>query len=226
MLRLLAISVLLTIVYSWEDFRQMIRVLAAGLLKRDPGHYYLSRLDQLVGTLVLLATIPFGLAYFLVSRQPLGYRLAMLAMQLLAFAVTAAGVRTLLFWMNETSDSAGPARYVPLVLALGGMFSPVAHLFSGSPRYRGTLAKFAFLMSIPPLVGLLLQGLLRYSSPTGNYLPNLDLLVGFLVGALFIRITIEFLERYFRLYRLEGLFSYVRIVLGIALAATLALGLI
>src|SRR3989344_3272350 len=226
MIRILILSLLFTIVYSWEDFKRTLKILFLGLLKRDPGYYYMSRLDQMVGTLVLIATIPIGLTYFLVSDRPILPKLAILAITLLLVSFLAAASGGVARWAMVTRRTEGSRKIIPITLAIGSLFSPLVAIFSGAGAlHRSHLAKIALLLSLPPLVGLVIKGLLTRSNPPELLIPNYDALITLLVGALIIRIVIEILERFFRLYSLERLFSYVRILLGIALAATMILGL-
>ena len=227
MIRILILSLLLTIVYSWEDFKRTLKILFLGLLKRDPGYYYVSRLDQMVGTLILIATIPMGLTYFLVSDRPLVPKLAILAITLLIISFLAAASGGIMRWTRIARKTEGSQKIIPITLAIGGLFSPLAAVFSGAGSlHRSHLAKIALLLALPPLVGLVVKGLLTESRPPELLIPNYDALIVLLVGALIIRIVIEILERFFRLYSLERLFSYVRILLGIALAANVILGLV
>ena len=64
MARILAISILLLVVYSWEDLKWILRRLAFSIFKgrNDPGKRTRAlKLDERVGILVLLATVPIGL---------------------------------------------------------------------------------------------------------------------------------------------------------------------
>lgn len=227
MLRVLSLSILLTAVYSWEDLKRTIRIIAYGLAgRKHPGYYYLSRLDRMVGTLVLTATIPIALTYYLVSPGTVGVKLFWLAFQLVLFTVLAAGAGTFVRWVRASKHFHGKEKTIPLTLSVAGLVAPVFALFGGgSAVEHRPLLKFAFLMSLPPLAGLLLYKLVHYHPTYTSLLPNIDNLIALLVVALFMRITIEVLERYFKLYRLERVFSYFRILLGIALITTIALGL-
>ncbi len=226
MLKILLVSLLLTLVYSWEEFKRVLRVLFFGLvLKKDPGRYYKAHLDQFVGILIMLATIPIGLAYFLASNGSAFNKLGILALGLFAVSLVAAGSSIMLRRGKLISEYGGIAKLVPITFSLAGLVSPLFRSFGNFEALpRRMLAKFAFFLSLPPLAGLVFK-YLNSASPE-VLVPNLDLLTLVLVAALFARIIIDFLERYFHLYRLENLSSYFRVVLGIILATVLLAGLI
>lgn len=219
MARIVLISILLTLVYSWEELKQAVRVLFYRLLRQKrPTRYYTLHLDQFVGTLVLLATIPISLAYFLASQENFLAKLGWLALSLLVISLAAAGSGIFLRRLQYLKAYEGFNKIVPLTFSVAGFVSPFFQLFNSSAILpRNVLAKFAFFLSLPPLAGLFLKHLVNSSSPQA-FLPHQDILIYILVVALFMRLVIEFLERYFRLYRLEKLFSYFRVILGIILA--------
>ena len=86
------------------------------------------------------------------------------------------------------------------------------------------MAHFAFYLSLPALAGIVLRYLGHIELVGDIYLPNLDAAIALLVGSLFIRVTVDFLELYFRKLALEKFFAYYRVALGIALIALLTLG--
>lgn len=226
MLKLLLVSLLLTIVYSWEEFKRAFLTVLFGLLKKNPGRYYSAHLDQFVGTIVMVAAVPLGLVYFLGSRQALPNKLFWLFAGLLAISLVSAGSAIFIRRLKIVGQAAGAEKIIPLVYSLLGFLSPGFQVFTGvGSHQRRALAKLAFFLSLPALAGLVIKYLIGYAAPPNQLLPNLDVGIVTLVGALIIRIVVEFLEQFFRLYRLETLFSYFRVVLGIALAAILTLGL-
>ncbi|MEK9180972.1 MAG: hypothetical protein AAB871_01940 [Patescibacteria group bacterium] len=227
MLKLLLISILLTIVYSWEEFKHALRTLAYGLLKKNPPRYYAAHIDQFVGTIVMVAAAPVGLIYFLGSQQTLASKLFWLFAGLLLVSFVSAGSAIFARRLKMTSNVSGAQKIIPLTYAVLGLFTPMFQFFTGiGEGQRRGLTKLTFYLSLPALIGLLFKYLLDYSAPPAELLPNLDAGIVVLVGALFIRIVVELLETAFRLYRLETLFSYFRILLGIALAAILTMGLV
>lgn len=217
MARILAISILLLIVYSWEDLKWILRRLAFSIFKRrnGPGKRLLAqKLDERVGILVILATVPIGFVYMISQADNIFSKLIWIGGILIGLAVAAITSEVLL---------RRAARYAT---PLGGIVSLFAPMFAVAAETaylpRKVMAKFAFLLALPPLAGLVLKYL--NNSTYEVLIPRLDILTAVLVGSLFLRITIEFLEHYFHLYNLEKLFSYYRVVLGIVLAIILLEG--
>ncbi|MDP3741236.1 MAG: hypothetical protein Q8R08_02815 [bacterium] len=214
MARILAIILLFTIVYSWEEFKLFLRKLVFYFLKTPPLIPPLDRrgTDQKVGTLVILATVPIGLFYYISHAENIWARLIWIGAGLLAIAGAAIASEILL----------RRAHYATTIASLVVLFSPVVAGFAETAHLpRKVLAKFALLLSIPVFVGLLL----RYTNNLSpeSLIAGFDLLTIILIGSLFLRLTIDLLEHYFQLYRLEKLFSYFRVALGVALAGILLL---
>ena len=216
MARILAISILLLVVYSWEDLKWILRRLAFSIFKgrNDPGKRTRAlKLDERVGILVLLATVPIGLFYFISQADNLFAKLAWIGGILVALAIVAILSEILLRRTQVTTPLVG------IVSLFSPMFATVAET---AYLPRKVLAKFALLLSLPVFGGLLIH---RVSSLAPESLVlRLDLLTIVLVGSLLLRLTVELLEYYFHLYNLEKLFSYYRVALGIALAIILLEG--
>lgn len=242
MSRIVLLSLLLTLIYSWEECKRLIRIFVKLVFRklqgRPPLHLPQAKgplgqsvseargrgegVDQMVSVLVMLATIPIGLTYLLAGSGNIFQKLAILGGVLLLVS-TAAVLSSALV----TRHNMGVSRVLPFGVGIVNLFAPAIAVIAESAYLpRRVLAKFALFLSLPPLLGLVFHHL-NYGSNIGReLLPNLDILTVVLVSSLFLRITVEFLERYFRFYRLEKLFSYYRVVLGIGLAAVLLFGLI
>lgn len=220
MLRMIVISLLITVVYSWNEFRRSVWVLLYGLLRRKrPLKYYSLHTDKLVGTLVTLATIPIGLTYTLFGPGNLSTKLAWMGGGLLLVSLLASGSSLFVRRLRLLGAYEGIERIVPISFSLAGLLSPTFRLFTNLTALpRKVLVKTTFLLSLPAFAGFVLARWNRNLVP-GELLPNMNLLLQVLVAALFARIIVEILEQYFHLYRLEKLFSYFRVVLGIMLAA-------
>lgn len=225
MIKIILTSILLTLVFSWEECKRAFRTVIFGLLRRrDPKKFYSQHLDRFVGTLILLATIPLGLTYFLLSSGNFFHRLWVLALQLLVVSLVATGSEKFVFWITESKKTQGHEKTIPIIFAILEFFSPIFHPFSGlDGQQRKILASFAFWLSLPPLAGLLL-GLIHGEVTKNGGLPQIDAGIALLVGSLFIRITVDFLEAAFRLYALEKVFAYYRMLLGIVLIALMLFG--
>lgn len=222
MLRMILISILLTVVYSWDEFRRSVWVLLYGLFrKKHPLKYYSYKSDKLVGTLVMLATVPVGLTYILFGSGNTWNKLAWIGSGLLLISLLAAGSAVLVRRLRYLGAYEGVERIIPITFSVAGLLAPIFRLFTDFTTLpRKVLVKMTFFLSLPSFLGLSLERLNRNAVPA-ELLPNMNLLLEVLVAALFVRITVEFLEQYFRLYRLNRLFSYFRVVLGIVLASVL-----
>lgn len=218
MTRILVLSLLLTMVYSWEEFKRAVRVLILPLFRRlrrrteaQPNPY----LDQQVSTLVLVATLPFLLTVILAANANPFVLLTYLTGSLLLAALVAASSAAILQRM----------RMLTAAFQSFGFANPAIVLFNTATLLpRWVLAKLAFWMSVPPVVGLILKRAVDSSSPAPELLPNLNILIIVLVCALILRLAIELLEKLFDSYRLERLFSHFRVLLGIILASVLIAG--
>lgn len=217
MIKLILLSILLTVVYSWEEFKRAARVLLYGILrKQKPLTAFAGHIDEFVSLAVIFATVPAGLMYFLASSQNFFQNLLWLSVTLLSVSAVAAGAGTFARRLRYASLYSGADKIFPVAFSLGGFVSPVMSAFSNAAYLpRKTLAKFAAIMSIPPLAGLALK---RANGATDPMLiPNIDALIVVLVGALFIQIISGALKDFLGSYRFRKLSAYFRIVLGIAL---------
>lgn len=212
MTRLLAVSILLTVVYSWEEFKRAVRVLFYRVvIRKRPlfGDHGAVRVDKAVSTLVIFATVPAGLMYLLAGPGVMWQKVGILAVALVGVSMIALASSVLMKKSNVLSAG----------FSAVSLFYPLAGVAGGAAVLsRRMLAKFALYLSIPPAAGLLLRFTTIYSGPPEEILPNLDILIMVLMGALFAQIAAEFLSLHFRLYKFTKLFSYYRVALGVLLA--------
>lgn len=214
MARILAISLLLIVVYSWEEVKYFLRKLVFRVFRHESEltgqRERAQKTDGSVGILVVTATVPVGLVYFISHAQSIWVKLVWIGIALILVALFAI-VSELLLRRGQLAT--------PLV-SLVSMFAPMVAAVADSANLpRKILAKFALFLSLPIFAGLLLRHLNRPAPE--SLIAELDLLTIVLICSLILRITVELLEHYFHLYKLERLFSYYRIVLGIVLAAIL-----
>lgn len=223
MTKLILVSLLLTMVYSWEEFKRALHLAFYSILrKKRPLKYFALHVDRYISTIVLIAVVPMSLTYLLSAPGDIFQKLRDLTIVLLMFAVAAEIAAVLLRYFRLRSIIGDDYNSMPAVLSLGSLVSPKIAAISGTAGLpRSIAAKFALFLSLPPFVGLILKKFTDAGELPPSSLPNIDALILVLVGALFLRVTIEFLERYFRIYRFKSLFSYFRIILGIALACLL-----
>ncbi|MBI4054168.1 MAG: hypothetical protein HY397_02460 [Candidatus Doudnabacteria bacterium] len=226
MLKILAYSLLLSLVFSWEECKSAVKILTRGFFRRKPVEFYTSHVDRFVGTLILLAALPIMLTQLLASGDNFFRQLAVTALQLLIISILAVGLSKFIYWIKISSQYEGKEKLVPLTFSILGFFSPIFSPFAGvDGEQRKILGQLAFWLSLPALAGLALKFFSDFQPRPENYLPNIDAGIAALVGSLIIRVTVDFLENFFRLYRLEKLFSYYRVALGIALMAFIINGL-
>ncbi|HYE22563.1 MAG TPA: hypothetical protein VD998_03170 [Verrucomicrobiae bacterium] len=226
-MRLLAFAILLAIVYSWDeivDFLLKTTKLFSGQKIYATSSNYIN--DEQVTTILLLFAIPLSLISFLSWDYALEAKLMALAIQLLLMGLLATGGRK--FWrrIRDNEDYTGWEKLGLAAYALSGLASPIMHLYSGRAKSSSeALGKFAMYLSLPAIAGLLIAQISERDMLTGEILPNINSLIVVMTGGLFIIITINFLERYFRLYRFH-LLNYMRIILGILLLFIISEGLI
>jgi undecaprenyl pyrophosphate phosphatase UppP len=135
------------------------------------------------------------------------------------------GLEKFVYWIKAAKHETGTDKLVPLTFSILGLFSPIFHPFSGlDGGQRKILAKFVLFLSLPALGGIVLRYIGSLPADSNTYLHNLDAGIALLVGSLIIRITVDFLEIYFRWLPLEKLFAYYRVALGIMLISLLTVG--
>ncbi len=155
-MKILALSILLTLVYSWEEFKYTLRALVRGLIFRNqnPVQYLQGNIDKFVGTLIMIATIPIGLTFYLTSQEPSVYKLGWLALILFAISLVAAGSGIFLRRLRYTQQYEGTEAVIMTGYSILGLLSPAFRMFGGLDRSNSrTIGKLAFTLSIPPLIG-------------------------------------------------------------------------
>jgi len=223
MLKILLLSTLLTAVYSWEEIKHTLLMLVRYFLrKQNKIRFYRGRTDKLVGSLIMIASVPLGLSFFAASQSELIPKLLGLSIFLVAGSALAAGAATALGRLRFSAGVAGQEKALAVAYSALGLISPIFGMFRGQGRQdQKMLAKFALLLSLPPIAG----AFLKFETKTSPeiLIPNTDALITILVLSLFLRIGVDFLEKYFKTAKLKTLFSYYRVVLGIVLSAILLL---
>jgi len=226
MLKIFLISILLTLAYSWNDCLQVARILFLTAINRNPGKFISSRVDRIIGTIILIATLPIVLTSFLASKGDLTMNLLKLAVALLALSTVAAGAGIFMRYARMAHRTKEGERWIPMTVGVAGLFSPLfGSLFNISALPRPALAHLAFWLSLPPLAGLAIKTTLNYSTLPEELLPNTDALIITLVGALTVRIIIEILEKIFLHLKIKSLMAFYRIAVGIILIFILQQGL-
>lgn len=224
MAKILLVSILLMLVYSWEEFKYSAKFFLRFLIyrnKRSPASYP-KAIDRFVSMSISLAVIPIGLAFFLEAHTFSAKNLILLAASLLGVAMVA--------WFSAfvTKRLAGLSYYEQMgagalaAYELASLVSPTMRWFADFDLLeRKALSKFALYLSLPAFVGLALKFILGQSYIDARFMPALDVLIQILVMALIINVAIAFLEKNFRAHRLTKVSHFFRILLGIVLATVL-----
>ena len=226
MINILTLSILLTLVYSWEEFKHTLKTLIRVVIyrNRNPIEYYQGNLDKFVGTLIMIGAVPIGLTFYLTSGQPSLYKLGWLALILFTISLIASGSGIFLRRLQRSKHYEGTEKMIMTGYSVLGLISPIFRMFGGLDRSNGrTIAKFAFTLSVPPLIGFAFK-YLSDNSVHPSLIPQIDVLIFVLIVALFAQIAADFLNLHFRSYGLRKLSHYWRVVLGIILAAILLMG--
>ena len=207
MIRLLFLSILLTSVYSWEDLKRSTRLIFGKILRRRfraNSTLESRQLDEKVTIAIMAASLPMGLIFFLLVDDDFFVRLTYLTGVMFGLVIVSVLCSSLFRYVQT----------LPALFSGLGKNAPVVGVFASAVVLpRMVFAKFIFFLALPFETGVVL----KLFSGTGQFLPNHDLLIKVLIGALLIRVAIELLEWAFRWHALPRLFSYFRVVLGIIL---------
>jgi undecaprenyl pyrophosphate phosphatase UppP len=217
MTKLILATVLITVVYSWEDLKWTLLRSVRKILKQKSQARIENNLDVLVGTALILATFPANLVMLLVAPGSLIAKLAVILTELLFIGLVVQIVEKLLSYAPAHSPQVGIwTALTQIVTRLPGPTLQVAGSIINNKELFGTYLKH---LAIPIAFGL---GLKIISDKFGldAVQSHADMLIGIAVGALMISITIKLLEKFFRSNNMK-LFSYFRIFLGIVIIAIL-----
>jgi undecaprenyl pyrophosphate phosphatase UppP len=227
-MKFLFFTVLLTIVYSWEDIVASFKNLQSRLVKKaDTLKNAANDDDHFVGTVLLIVWIPISMILFLASDDLLTVRLGWLIAQLLLISLFLRGVVIFKHRISRMDRYSGWERVGLALFSIAGLALPTYKL----ARYQGyynerLVAKFASILCLPAIAGYLINKTYpNIPSLQTEVLPNINQLIIVMVGGLFTLFTIEFLEDYLRVHTFK-LFSSIRIVIGLFLFAILINGII
>ncbi|MBI4049638.1 MAG: hypothetical protein HY395_02365 [Candidatus Doudnabacteria bacterium] len=222
MQKLILLSILLTLVYSWEDLKRFLMLMIRHR-SRNKHYYHNPHLDQFVATILMFAMLPVSLTFFLASEAPLDRKLIWLAGELLLISCLTYGLGKFLSRLRLLNYATGAEKIAVVTYSLAGLVSPAVRWVDPWSIERKLIGKFTFWLSLPALFGLMLRYLVGWSNH--ELLPHLDLLIQIVVGGLIINIAVEFLEKHFSSHRHAYLSTYFRILLGIAVGFVLIRGL-
>ncbi|OGE74530.1 MAG: hypothetical protein A3K06_02175 [Candidatus Doudnabacteria bacterium RIFCSPHIGHO2_01_52_17] len=223
--RLILVSILVTIVYSWDDFQRILRILFYAILRKQrPAQILAANSDRLVSIILVFATLPIGLSYLLAGHGPFLPKLLLVGFGFLVISFVAFLASSVAKYYRVAFALDGTLKLASFGFTLGSLVAPVlASLAEPSILPRRLFAKLAVFLSLPPLIVVLLK-VLNYHYAPEELLPNIDVLLQVLLVALFARIAIEFLSHYLRILRFHSFSGYFRVVLGVVLSSILLLG--
>lgn len=198
--------------YFWHDLINIAKAFFLGLRKREP----LADPDSRLGWLIILATIPAGLAGLLLKdtlERAINSPLATAC-----FLFLTAGLLVLAEWLGKRENKAEELSWLDAFVV--GLFQILA-LFPGVSRSGATItggmlrkldrpsaARFSFLISIPIMLAAgLLATLDLFEIPNlGEILPTF--LIGFIASAITGYLSIRWLLRYLSHRSLYGFAIY------------------
>ena len=219
MAKILLVSILLVVVYQFDELAHAARVVLDRLSGRRTPRL-VAETDHYVGTALTIACLPLLLNLIFVSEQELPVKLALVAGAYLIFAVLATGVGVFARRLRHRRHYNGVTMAFSAVSLVGTLFHPSLGMVPWhAGRERATYAKLAFLLSLPVLLGLAFQSMYGtgYREEFSAYL---DMLVVVMIGGSFMYIVINFLERYFKSHRVS-VSGYFRVALGLGVALLL-----
>jgi undecaprenyl pyrophosphate phosphatase UppP len=213
--RLVLATILITVVYSWDELKRSLLWSIKSILRQKYNPYTSPSYDHIVGMALILATIPANLVYLLLTDVPLTQKLLLLLVELILIGILASVVETL---MNRGKHHHSNVIVLLTSLAMG-IFNPLLHPFQSLASNRRIFAVYLKHLIFPIIFALTLKYLTdKFGNATVSN--NLDRLIALAAIGLIISLTIDFLERYFRVHKLH-LFAYFRILLGIVILSLL-----
>lgn len=204
--RLILFILLLTVVFSWEEFKYVILA-----LRRKN-----SDTDSIVSDLVLIAAIPINLVYLLSGTESsLLEKLAVICLELLVVGLFIKGVEEYAKRRYLTNNQQGFDLVVSYGFAILGLLSPTFKFAVNATNNRSRLASLFLTLTTPLVLGIGMVLVTRHIGSSGFEEKMQPLIIIAILG-LVLNAVIELLEKMFKLYRLH-LFSYFRVVLGIVI---------
>ncbi|MEJ0021599.1 MAG: hypothetical protein WDN47_03365 [Candidatus Doudnabacteria bacterium] len=215
MTRLILLILLLTVVYSWEEFKYVLVVIWSKLRKQKQNYQINPEADVLVSDIVLIATIPASLAYLILNSASLPLKLLVLLGEFIFLGLIIKGVEQYAARRRFTRHYEGADKAIAVIYSLSGLVSPSWNFVSQTARSTSRLGKYLFAFALPLATGLALT-IAVHKLGMDEFTDRLDQLTAIAVLALTMNVTIEILEQIFKSNRLH-LTALMRIVLGIAI---------
>jgi len=203
MSRLLLLSTIITVVYSWEEFKAvLLYAIRGGRTRRGD-----IRIDRAVGNAVLLATAPASIVWLMAGSGSATTRLGVILIHLGVILVLMEAIRMVRY------------RFMPQAVTFVSHASGRNDFFGQFVGGSRPIALYIRALMWPVLIGMML----KTATDEWGYSAidtQINTLVLVAVAGLVMNVTITFLTKLFR-YSRFSLFEYFRILLGIALFALL-----
>ncbi len=217
MTRLYLLILLLTVVYSWDELKSALVVI---FRRRNQNSNQNFENDTLVADIVLIATVPFSLAYLILSLGSLGLKLLVVTAEILILGFIFKGLEIYRLRRRFTQSYEGTDKIIAIVFSLLGLVSPSWKFATRTIRASGHTSQYLFALGLPLLSGLALAIAVRKLGPE-EFISRLDPLIAVATLGLVLNVTIEILEKIFRSHKFQ-MMSLMRIVLGIVIIFVLA----
>lgn len=215
MQRLTLLILLLTVVYSWEQFKYVIVVIWSKISKRNKNYPQNPETDILVSDLVLIATVPISLAYLIMGQSNLPVKLLVLLVEFIVVGLVLKGIQEYFWRRNFTRHYEGFDKVVALGFSLLGLVSPSLRVAQDVYRVSPRPGKYLRALILPLAAGLVLAIAVHKLGPE-EFNSHLDELIAIAILGLVLNVTIDFLQKLFRSNRFH-LDSLLRVVLGIVI---------
>lgn len=220
MTKSILLSLLLVFVYQFDELVRGVHSIW-GRLRHKKYHRLSADTDHYVGTALTIALMPLFLNYALASEGALMSKLIFLFAIYLIFALLMTGVGRFIHELEKSRRYHGVTMLIAGGMTIGRLFIPsIAYVPWETGRERMTYAKLAFLLSIPPLLGLVFRAVYGAYSYEGEVSKYFEALIIVMIGGLFINIIIHALEHYFKRVNM-GIMGYFRVVAGLGIALVL-----
>ena len=219
MQRLVLLTILLTVVYSWEEFRYVLHVLWRKIRKQKTFRPKNFETDSIVSDLVVVCVLPLNLAFILLAPGELMPKLLILAVELLIISLILKGVAEYHWRQRFTSHYTGGDKIVAIVYSLIGLVAPMGNFVYHATHTGAKIGKHMFTLIAPLLIGV---GIVWAVHNLGEdqFQKQLDQLIMIAVLGLFLNATINILEHMFRV-KVVGMSGLMRVLLGIIIIASL-----
>jgi hypothetical protein len=220
MAKIILLPILLMVVYQFDDLVRALHFVFSRLRRGKYKQLVLDS-DHYVGTALAIAGMPMALNFLLVSEQPLGTKLLIIAGLFLLAATLTFILGTVLPRLRHVHHYEGVSAFVTTTYAIAGMFQPMFRTVQWhGGRAQGELGKLAFLLSLPALLGFGFKWFFGQYDYQDEFIKYMDVLIIVMVGGMFIHLVISPARRYLG-SRHMGMMGLMRVVVGLGISLLL-----